>query len=32
MRPISMRLPDDLIAEIKQQAKKQAVPYQQLIQ
>src|SRR5437867_4226598 len=30
-RLISIRLPDDLIAEVKQKAKKQDVPYQQLI-
>ena len=30
-RLISIRLPDDLISEVKQKAKKQDVPYQQLI-
>ena len=30
-RLISIRLPDDLIDEVKQKAKKQDVPYQQLI-
>jgi predicted DNA binding CopG/RHH family protein len=30
-RLISIRLPDDLISEVKQKAKKQDVPYQQWI-
>jgi predicted DNA binding CopG/RHH family protein len=30
-RLISIRLPDDLIDEVKQEAQKQEVPYQQLI-
>ena len=30
-RLISIRLPDDLIAEVKQEAQKQDIPYQQLI-